>query len=341
MRRAGSSGWARSAAVWLGIGVSAVCAYLALRGARAGEVWDALAGAELLWLVPVLAILTLAFVLRAVRWRSLYAPERRPPLDEVTRALFVGYLFNAILPLRAGEAARVLALNRRARTSLAETAATVVVERAFDVLSLLLLLFLLLPWLPALTWTIAAAALAGVLVVTLAGAVVALALWGERLAAVAVRLLARLPGLTEQRLEGPAAHVLSGLAGLRAVRTAAAAFGWTTLSWLVVGAGYWLLMLAFDIELSPLAGLLVVIAIGLAMILPSSPAALGVFEGATVLVLAAYGVEASAALSYALVLHALSIVPFLVLAPFVLAAYRGAVWRDQPASAAEGSPART
>jgi hypothetical protein len=80
-------------------------------------------------------------------------------------------------------------------------------------------------------------------------------------------------------------------------------------------------LLSFHIELSLGAGLLVVITVGLALILPSSPAALGVFEGATVVALAAYGVPESVGLSYALVVHALNVVPLLVLAPFVLHAY--------------------
>ena len=36
---------------------------------------------------------------------------QRPPLREVTRALLVGYFFNNILPMRAGEAARVISLH--------------------------------------------------------------------------------------------------------------------------------------------------------------------------------------------------------------------------------------
>ena len=320
----------RSVALWLGIGVSAVFSYLAVKDADASEVWQALTDAELLWLVPVIPILVVAFLLRAVRWHSLYVPGRRPPLVDVTRALFVGYLFNALLPVRAGEAARVFAVKRRGGASLGETTATVVVERVFDVLSLLLLLFLMLPWLPALGWTTAAAILAIGFTVAVAASAAVLVLWGERLIAAAVRLLDRLPGLGGRNLGGLAEQILAGFAGLRTARTAIIAFGWTMLSWLVVGLGYWLLMFAFDIDVTPLAGLLVVIAIGLAMILPSSPAALGVFEGATVLVLAAYGIEESAALSYAFVLHALSVVPFVLLAPLVLPAYRGELRRLRP-----------
>ena len=45
--------------------------------------------------------------------------------------------------------------------------------------------------------------------------------------------------------------------------------------------------------------------------LPSSPAAIGVFEAATVIALTAFDVPQAEALSYALVLHLLNLVPFL------------------------------
>ena len=102
-------------------------------------------------------------------------------------------------------------------------------------------------------------------------------------------------------------------------RVAIISFAWTTLSWIVLGIGFWLVLEASGIDLSPLAGVLVVIGIGMAMILPSSPAALGVFEGATVVVLSAYGVSDSVALSYALVLHALNVLPLLIIAGVLLA----------------------
>ena len=49
-------------------------------------------------LVPALGLLAAAFFIRAVRWRSLFTPDRRPPLPDVVAAQFVGYVANAILP---------------------------------------------------------------------------------------------------------------------------------------------------------------------------------------------------------------------------------------------------
>jgi len=78
---------------------------------------------------------------------------------------------------------------------------------------------------------------------------------------------------------------------------------------------------------APLAGLLVVIAVGLAMILPSPPAALGVFEGATVVAVQAYDVPHADALSFGLVLHALNFLPFIAIAAAGAALRFGAGYR--------------
>ena len=77
-------------------------------------------------------------------------------------------------------------------------------------------------------------------------------------------------------------------------------------------------MRGFHLGLPPLAGLLVAIATGLGMIVPSAPAAVGVFEAATLVALRAYGVSDSRALSYALILHAVNLVPYLAAGALLL-----------------------
>ena len=100
--------------------------------------------------------------------------------------------------------------------------------------------------------------------------------------------------------------------GLRRAHLGGASFLLTLVSWLLFALSFWLVMLCFDFGLPLGAGLLVVIATGFSLALPAAPAGLGVFEAATVVALAAYDVPKSEALSYALVLHAFTIVPFLV-----------------------------
>jgi uncharacterized protein (TIRG00374 family) len=299
---------ARTLVIGAGLLVSAVFMYIAVRGAHLQQTLDELRSTDYWWLVPSLAVFALAFFIRAVRWQSLFSPATRPPLGSVISAQFVGYFANAVLPVRAGEAAAIVSLNKSARTPLAEGTGTMLVQRAEDVLSLVFLLFVMLPWLPHVSWLRAAGVMALALLVVLALIAAVVLRYGDRAVHFAVRPLRLLP------LERAPAHFVRGLVGLVSPRVAVISFAWTTLSWIVLGVGFWLVMEASHLSLSPLAGVLVVIGIGLAMILPSSPAALGVFEGATVVVLTAYGVADSPALSYALVLHALNILPLFVVA---------------------------
>jgi hypothetical protein len=233
-------------------------------------------------------------------------------------ALLIGYFFNSVLPARAGEAARVLALNRRAGTSVAEASATVVLERAYDILCLLLLLFVALPWLPSISWLHAAAALGIIVAACLAAAIFVLARWGVRPVHFALRPLHRVPFLASERIAHVGDRIGEGLAAARQPRLALAALGLTTVGWLALALSAWFVMQGFHLGLPFAAALLVVVATNVAQILPSSPAAVGVFEAATLVALRPYDVSDSQALSYALVLHALNFFPYIVAGPFLL-----------------------
>jgi uncharacterized protein (TIRG00374 family) len=293
-----------------GLVVSAVFAYLAARDIRVGQVWAALRASNYWWLVPALAMLAFANLLRAHRWRFLFIRETRPALASAARAMLIGQFFNNILPARAGEAARIVSLRQSSRTSRAEAAGTVLVERAFDVLCVLVLLFVLLPWLPHVSWLWAASVLAIALSAGVVVPVVVLARYGDRPLRAALRALARLRLVRAERAERIAVNLVQGMAALRRPRLALAALGLTAFSWVVLGISAWFVMRGFGLGLSPVAGLLATIATGLGMIIPSSPAAVGVFEAAAIVALNAYGIADSQALSYALVLHALNFFPY-------------------------------
>jgi uncharacterized protein (TIRG00374 family) len=291
-----------------------------VRNVHPDEVRDALEQCDYWWLVPSIALLFVAQVVRALRWQYLFAPATRPPYRPVFEATLLGQCFNNILPARAGEIARIVALHRAAGTSRAETTSTVVVERLYDVLVLLGLLFVFVPWLPHVTWIHAAAVLAIVLFAATVASVVVLLRWGEKPFLVLLRPLTRLglPFLTLERAEHVAASFVRGAASLRDPRLAAAALVLTAVSWIPLALSTWVLMIGFHLGLSVLAGLLVTIATGLSLVLPSSPGAVGVFEAAALVGLKAYGIDKADALSFALVLHAVNFFPYVLAGVLVL-----------------------
>jgi len=302
----------------VGLVVSLVFAYFAIRSVDFDVFWDGLRESNPAWLVPALAVLALTVLVRALRWRLLFPPATRPPVGATTRALLVGYFFNNVLPARAGEAIRVLSLHQAAGTSRAEALATAVSERIYDVLALLVLLFAATPFLPDVSWLRSAAILAVVLVSLTLAAILVLARWEARPVRFLLRPLVALPRVDGERLDFAAASLVRGLSGLHRPGLALRAFAVTVASWLLLATSFWLTLLAFDLDVGFGAGLLVVIAINLALIIPSSAAGLGVFEAATLVALRAYGVDDSRALAYAVVLHAVNFFPYVVAGLFLV-----------------------
>ena len=298
----------RALLVLVAVVVTVVFAAIAVRGADPEAVWDAIKGCNPLWLVPSVLLLGASVFIRALRWRALFDPSRRPGIWPVTAATLVGYLFLQILPLRAGEAARIFALSQRTGTSKAEIAGTAVLERVYDLVAVLGLLFVLVPWLPEVTWLRAAASLgAAVLALTLV-AVVVLAVWGDRAVHAALRPFARLPVVPSDRLEEIGHNLAQGLVGLRRPGLALWVLFLSVASWVLLGVSFWCVFESFDLGVGVVAGIFASIAAGLTAVLPAGPSGIGVFEASVVVALGAYGVDESEALSAALVLHAVSFV---------------------------------
>ena len=196
----------------------------------------------------------------------------------------------------------MLALGSRAGLSRTQVLATVVLERAFDVIVLVALLVVAAPFLPSVDWLNAAVALGAVAGTALIAAAVLVRRYGVRGARVLLRPVGWLPGVGPERVEGMAKGFVTGLVGITASRVAVRALAVTLVSWLVLTCSIWLLLLGTEMDASFGVALLILIATNLVLVLPSGPAAVGTFEAAVVVSLAAYGVDRAEALSFALVL---------------------------------------
>jgi hypothetical protein len=292
--------------------------FVALNGIDLKDAWRGLRTSDYWWLIPALAAFGLADIARGLRWRSLFVPGRRPPRTTTLNAMMIGYLYNNILPARAGEAARVVVLTRRSSSPPVEITGTVVLERIYDVVVILVLFFLAEPFLPHVSWFAAAALAAAVLALVIAAAAGVLAIFGDRPLRLLLRPLARFSLFSGERLERTVVELTHGLSGLRHLRVAMEAFLWTVSAWLLSVLCAYLVSVAFHLGLPFAASVLVMVAVGFGMILPSAPAAVGIFEGATLIALRAYHVSRSSALPYALVLHLVNFVPFVLVGVILL-----------------------
>jgi uncharacterized protein (TIRG00374 family) len=308
----------RSVSLLVGLGVSVVFSYFAVRHVDWNRFTASLAASNYWWLAPALVTLALGVLLRAKRWALIFTEENRPPLGATTKALLIGYLFNIVLPGRPGELLRVIYLHEEAGTSRAEALGTALAERIFDVLALLILLFVAIPWLPEVTWLQRAGFVAIGCAFGLVVLIVVLARWEDAPLRYVLRPLRLLPGVTAERVASAASQVVLGLVALRRWRVALPAVVLTFSATLMIAFSFWLVMRALELGVGFGAGLLVVVTTTLALVIPSSPAAVGVFEGAVLVALHPYGIDDSHGLSYAVVLHAINIFPFVAVGFWLL-----------------------
>jgi hypothetical protein len=124
----------------VGLAISGIFLYWVLRPVDFNQLGVALREFQWLLAIPFLLLTWLSLWLRAVRWRILLLPSREFTSTRLFSPLMAGFALNSLLPARAGEFARAVILNRTENIPLAPTFATIVVERLFDMMTLLGLL---------------------------------------------------------------------------------------------------------------------------------------------------------------------------------------------------------
>ena len=175
----------------LRIAVAVVLTALVLCWSHPSEILAATAGADVRWLLAALALVLVDRSLMAMRWIDLLvalAPGSRPPLGAVLRVFFVSSFVSNFVPSVASDLYRAYALSRY-DVHLAESTASVLMDRALGVLSVAVVVAVALPFAPDLAARRQLVVIVAVMLVVCASA--AAAVYSER-AAEGIRRLAGL-----------------------------------------------------------------------------------------------------------------------------------------------------
>ncbi|MFO7624083.1 MAG: lysylphosphatidylglycerol synthase transmembrane domain-containing protein [Anaerolineales bacterium] len=321
---------------WLGVLISIVFMYIALRGLHLEDLGEAIRGANYWWLLPGVAVYFVGVWARAWRWHYLLRPVKAISTRSMFPVVAIGYMGNNIYPVRAGEVLRAVVLKRREGVSISASLATIIVERVFDGVVMLAFVFLNLPELARLTADsgfigniqmaalFGTAAFTGALLVFLTGA-----MFPEKAESIVRAVVLRfVPQRLQEKVLGLSGRFLGGLESLRSPREALMVFVTSVVIWLLETGKYWFVMHAFPgIDVSFFALMLMNGIVNLATTIPSAPGYVGTFDAPGIAVLAAYGVERALAAGYTLVLHIALWLPITALGAYYLAR-EGIKWRE-------------
>jgi uncharacterized protein (TIRG00374 family) len=312
---------------WLGVLISVALLWLALRNLKLTEAWATLQTANYWWLIPGVAVYFVGVWARAWRWHYLLKPIKPIPTTTMFPIVTIGYMGNNIYPARAGELLRAYILRRQEGVRVSASLATILIERIFDGVVMLMFVIFNLNGLAHLTGNSG-----------FVGSIQAVTVWGTAAFAAALAvflLMAMFPHqslglyhrfgapLIPARFRAKATELLvnfwTGLESLRSPANILMVFLTSVVIWLLETGKYWFVMHAFGFSVSFFALMLMNGIVNLATTIPSAPGYVGTFDAPGIAVLGAYGVPLAVATSYTLVLHVALWVPITLVGAYFMA----------------------
>jgi len=269
------------------------------------------------WVAVAVAADILVYVTQGWRWTLVLRPVAAVSMWRSVQAIYIGLFANEVLPLRSGELIRSFLMAKWNGLEFGVVVSSVVVERLFDGVWLILFFFLCTRFvkLPQLLLD-GSLILLAILVVL--GALVALAIFMKHHAHAVVR---------QSRWKEKLWHVVEGLHAMgnspSFYLAALVSFLYLALQAVPVFA----LMKGFGIPLNFWQAAVVLVILRLGSIPPQAPGNVGSFQALTKLGLMLFGIDKAAATGFATLLFFVVTVP-LWLAGFVALALTGMKLRD-------------
>lgn len=283
--------------------ITGIFLWLALRKVEFSALGSALSSARLVWLIPMIVIVYLDLLVRAVRWRVLLSRTRVQPAPvwDLFKLEAIGLAVNNVLLLRLGEIARAGLAARRLKIPAAAAFASVAIERALDVSALLTIFVLAVRFAPGIV-PVHVVRGALLLLACAIGALIALAAAESSLAP---------EGFAERHLRPwPRVHrfveqLALGAAVLRSPVAAAQAACLSLMLWTVDAALYWAAAYALNLGgiMDYPRAILTLSWAGAISAIPAAPGGIGTFEAFVASILNTFGAVPETALAYALLTH--------------------------------------
>ncbi len=257
---------------------------------------EVLAGADYRYVAPFLVILTLFFAAKAWRWAMILEPLGRYRIRQVAPAMMIGFAANNVLPAHLGEIVRSVWFARRYRQRISAVLVSQVLERILDVIAILLLFLLAVPWVDDAPREIRLGAwLVGGFAVALGAVIYVMLAAPERVFGLWNLLGAKLPASMRTRGETFLMDVLQALSSVGSVGRLAALLANSVVQWSLMGMCVWLSMAAMSVSIGVAVTLIVLTATVVAVTLPSAPGYVGALQAAFVFTLPPFGVSSESA----------------------------------------------
>ena len=318
----------------IGIGISIALLAVFVFTVDVRRMLEALSGANYWYTIPAVGMYLLSVYFRSMRWTVMLRHLKPVSTMRLYPVVTIGYMVNNLLPMRVGELVRSYYVGEREGINKASALVTVLVERVFDALTLLFFVAIVAVFFPVTGLVQSFGERFGVPeivlllgftlpFVTAFGALVLLAFYPERARAFALLIARPLPDRLKSMADSVTAMLLQGLEPLRDPRKLAILFILSIPIWLTEAAVFWIMAFPFGIhethaDIWEMAANMVLVTsiTNIGASVPAAPGGLGLFEiiaRETLVLSPLSAAERPAAAGFAVVVHAVILLPMIIL----------------------------
>ncbi|MCC6932935.1 MAG: flippase-like domain-containing protein [Deltaproteobacteria bacterium] len=292
------------------------------------ELINSLRSIRFVYLPLLIVLMVILNILRALRWKHLLKTDTIPATKNLFEAIIVGFTATFVLPLRAGEFVRAFYISKLENVFFIGAFASIVIERIFDVLALLVLFSCTLVGLPNMPTLVVLGAKSMALLATVMIAVIAVAYKKPQFVINTANfcghwlLPKKLYPLLDKFLNFTH-EFLHGLQSIKHFSSLIFVIIYTALIWLLVSAFYWVSLLALGYSAGFFMGIVVTVIVALAIAAPSAPGFIGTYQAGCIIALSTLlGLSETFAITYSVITHILQAI-FIIATGFYYLARRG------------------
>jgi glycosyltransferase 2 family protein len=297
-----------------GLLLSTILVYLSIRGIDFGKVIEGFHAVRYGYVLLFILLVLTQQTLRSVRWGMMLSPLEKVDQISLFSVTSVGFLAIIAVPARLGELARPYLITKKSRIRMTAALGTILVERAFDSITVLFIFGAVLFFVPVLPpWLMNSALI--VLLITLTLFMLMTFMLAKREASLKVfsQLINRVPERFAGKLNATVHHLIDGFNIFRDVKLLVKVTLFSFLIWMIGVLAIYSLFVAFAFQLPLTAATVLQIILLIGIAIPAAPGFIGNWHYACILGLTLFGIPKADALTFAILYHFLSIAIVIVL----------------------------
>ena len=291
----------------VGITLGAILVYLSIRGINFQDVVQGFKTIRYEYVLLVLIIMFIIQVLKSLRWGLILSPIVKVDQLSLFSVTSVGFLAIIAVPARLGELARPYLITKKCHIRMSAAVGTILVERVFDCLTVLLIFLLALFFTPFPPWLIRSGIVFFLITLVILIGMIFMILKREVSLKALNSTCRKLPERYILKLNHLFHQFIDGFKIITEPKLLFYVISLSIGTWLMDVAAIYFMFLAFGLTVPLAAPFVVMIILMIGISIPAAPGFVGNWHYSCILGLSLFGIPKAEALTFSVVFHVICV----------------------------------